>query len=485
MMHLDWPNSSIIFWIISAGSLLLLWFTGSIFYHLYLSPLSRFPGPKTWAFSQIPLQLSVLRGHNHLDIIALHDRYGPVVRISPTELAFNTPRAFRDIYGAKPGGCLPKDRSHYITPVNGVDHLVCAVDSSVHARQRRLLSHAFSDNALRGQEDLIRGYVDTLIKKLRAEVDRKETRSVVDIKNWMNYTTFDITGDLMFGESFDCLKDSQLHPWIGLIFNSIKALSIVGAAQQFPFLRVLLNVFIPRDVVRKAREHFDLAADRVDRRLNANITRPDFMSAILQNGLSETKGTYRDGERIMSRAEIHSNAFMYVLYKLYSNSTDLHIKMELTSVRYYSLIVAGSETSATLLSGCIFYLCTNPHAMCRLTTEIRSTFKSDTEITFRNISTLTYLSAVIEESLRMYPPFVTSLARKSPKGGAIIDGEFIPEGTTVACHHYASYHSASNFTFPHDFLPERWLGQDPRFSADKKEVLQPFSLGPRNCLGRK
>ncbi|KAJ5719828.1 hypothetical protein N7493_006706 [Penicillium malachiteum] len=457
-MHLDWPNSSILFWIISAGSLLLLWFLGSIVYHLYLSPLSRFPGPNTWAFSQIPLQLSVLRGHNHLDVTALHDRYGPVVRISPTELAFNTPRAFRDIYGAKPGGCLPKDRSHYITPVNGVDHLVCAVDSSVHARQRRLLSHAFSDNALRGQEDLIRGYVDTLIKKLRTEVDRKETKSIVDIKNWMNYTTFDITGDLMFGESFDCLKDSQLHPWIELIFNSIKALSIVGAAQQFPFLWVLLQVFIPRDVVRKAREHFDLAADRVDRRLNANISRPDFMSAILQNGLSETKGAYRDGERIMSRAEIHSNAFI--------------------------LIVAGSETSATLLSGCIFYLCTNPHAMRRLTTEIRSTFTSDDEITFRNISPLKYLSAVIEESLRMYPPFVTSLARKVPKGGIIIDGEFIPEGTTVACHHYASYHSASNFTFPHDFLPERWLGQDARFSADKRDVLQPFSLGPRNCLGK-
>lgn len=285
--------------------------TYSILYQLYWSPLSCFPGPRLWAISRIPGQLSVLWGHNHLDITALHERYGPVVRISPNELAFNTPQAFRDIYGARPGGCFAKDRSHYLPPANGVDHLVCAIDNGVHARQRRLLAHAFSERALRDQESLIKGYVDTMIGKLQSEITRQDSPRV-DIKNWMNYTTFDITGDLMFGESFDCLKDSQLHPWIQLIFKSIKALSIAGIAQQFPVLRVLLDALISKKVKRKAIEHFDLAAQKVDRRLETNMTRPDFMSAILQNGLSETKGQYRDGERIMSRAEIHSNAFMSV-----------------------------------------------------------------------------------------------------------------------------------------------------------------------------
>ena len=283
----------------------------SVFTQLYWSPLRRFPGPKLWAISRIPLQLSVLRGHNHLDLTALHERYGPVLRISPNELAFNTPQAFRDIYGARPGGCLAKDRSHYLPPANGVDHLVCAVDHAVHARQRRLLAHAFSERALRDQEGLIRYYVDTLIWKLRAEIVKQES-PYVDIKNWMNYTTFDITGDLMFGESFDCLKDSQLHPWVQLIFDSIKALAFAGIAKQFLLLDSLLKLFIPKETLRKAEEHFQLAAQKVDRRLEASITRPDFMSAILQNGVSERKGQYLDSERIMSRAEIHSNAFMFV-----------------------------------------------------------------------------------------------------------------------------------------------------------------------------
>lgn len=148
-----------------------------------------------------------------------------------------------------------------------------------------------------------------MIGKLRSEIVRNESPAV-DIKNWMNFTTFDITGDLMFGESFDCLKDSQLHPWIQLIFSSIKALAFAGVVQQFPVLRSILEAFIPGEVKRKAVEHFDLAAKKVDRRLEAKIVRPDFMSAILQHGLSEVKGQYNDGGRIMSRAEIHSNAFM-------------------------------------------------------------------------------------------------------------------------------------------------------------------------------
>ncbi|KAJ6120171.1 hypothetical protein N7523_004451 [Penicillium sp. IBT 18751x] len=447
--------SIIPFWCLSAALLLLLAYAGSIIYELYLSPLSHFPGPKLWAISRIPGQLSVLRGRNHLDVLALHEKYGPVVRISPNELAFNTPQAFRDIYGARPGGCFAKDRSHYLPPANGVDHLVCAVDNAVHARQRRLLAHAFSERALRDQESLIQGYVDTMICKLRSEMTKT---SRIDINNWMNYTTFDITGDLMFGESFDCLKDSRLHPWIQLVFNSIKALAIAGVANQFPVLGRIFYALVPREVKRKAIEHFDLAAQKVDRRLETNMTRPDFISAILQNGLSESKGQYLDGGRIMSRAEIHSNAFI--------------------------LIVAGSETAATLLSGAIFYLCSNLPVMSRLVSEIRSAFTEEDEITFRSAASLTYLAAVIEESLRMHPPFVTSLARVFPSGGSMVDGHYVPGGTIAACHHYASYRSSSNFTFSHSFLPERWLGHDSRFEQDKRAVLQPFSLGPRNCLGK-
>lgn len=252
----------------------------------------------------------MLRGTNHLDITALHERYGPVVRTSQTEIVFNTPGAYRDIYGARPGGCFPKDPTRYLPPANGVNHLVGETDHATHSRQRKLLAPAFSERALREQEPLITGYVDTMISKLRGEIQKGAP--VCDIKSWMNYTTFDITGDLMFGESFGCLKNSQLHPWIDLIFKSIKALAYDGMARQFPLFHSLLFALVSKQIKQKAEEHFNLAARRADRRLETKTTRSDFMSAILQNGLSESNGQHDDGTRMMTRAEIHSNAFMYV-----------------------------------------------------------------------------------------------------------------------------------------------------------------------------
>lgn len=55
----------------------------------------------------------------------------------------------------------------------------------------------------------------------------------------------------------------------------------------------------------------------------------------------------------------------------------------------------------------------------------------------------------------------------------------------VAVSHYATYMSESNFTRPTEFLPERWLKEDPQFDSDNKDALQPFVVGPRNCLGKK
>ena len=69
----------------------------------------------------------------------------------------------------------------------------------------------------------------------------------------------------------------------------------------------------------------------------------------------------------------------------------------------------------------------------------------------------------------------------SPQGN-VIAGKFVPGGTSVSVSHWSCYHSADNFLDPYKFVPERWLG-DERYIDDNKRALQPFSLGPRNCLG--
>jgi hypothetical protein len=92
-----------------------------------------------------------------------------------------------------------------------------------------------------------------------------------------------------------------------------------------------------------------------------------------------------------------------------------------------TLIVAGSETTATLLSGAIYLLLANPDKLAKLVKEVRSTFKSDEEITLTSVQSLTYMLACLNESLRCYPPVASGLPRVVPKGGNVVAGQFIPE----------------------------------------------------------
>lgn len=109
------------------------------------------------------------------------------------------------------------------------------------------------------------------------------------------------------------------------------------------------------------------------------------------------------------------------------------------------------------------------------------------DITLASIHKLEYLDAVITETLRVYPPVAIPLPRCVPSGGETISGSFVPEGTTIGVHHYSTYHSPSNFHLAEEFHPERWLRESrdlPPFVGDNKECMQPFSYGPRECLGK-
>lgn len=94
------------------------------------------------------------------------------------------------------------------------------------------------------------------------------------------------------------------------------------------------------------------------------------------------------------------------------------------------LVLAGSETTATLLSGCTYLLLTHPDKMEKLKHEVRSTFASEHEITASAVNNLTYMLGVLNEALRLYPPVTSSLVRVVPKGGDRIVDLWVPEGVS-------------------------------------------------------
>ena len=269
--------------------------------------------------------------------------------------------------------------------------------------------------------------------------------------NISQFTTFDIIGHLAFAEPFDCLSNSDYHPWVGYFLSVAKTVTWLRA-----FSRVSLRAapslmkLIPKRIQRENRAHLELSREKIIRRRQKQLDYTDFLSTMIT---AEKSGTIEFGH-LLSNTPI--------------------------------LIVAGSETTATSLSGTTYYISQNPHVYARLVNEIRTTFQTPDDITVARTSDLKYLLAVIDESLRLYSPTITNHPRLTPPGGATIAGRFVPGNYIVGINYYGTSRSTMNFHRPEEFIPERFLEpENPEWHNDRRDALQPFSLGPRNCIGRK
>lgn len=342
--------------------------------------------------SDLPYVIWTVSGRLHERLRELHDQYGDVVRIRPNALAYRSPQAWKDIYGHRKAGNLPfsKDPEFYMPAAPGQSHLINANEVD-HSRQKRLLTNAFSERALREQEPIISSYIDTFIIRLQEFADREES---VNLEEWLNFLTFDIIGDLAFGEPFGCLEGSGYHPWVAAIFQSIKTGAFLRALSVYPSLAAQIRKLLPKRLTQKRVEHYRMSKERVTKRIASEVARPDFMSHILRH----------NDHRGMLQSEIEMNAGI--------------------------IIQAGSETTATVLAASIYYLQKNPSCWHEAVKEVRAAFQTDEDITFTATRKLPYLKAVIEESLRMFPPAPGVGPRLVPAGGAVIDGVYVPEGVS-------------------------------------------------------
>ena len=181
-----------------------------------------------------------------------HDRYGHVVRLAPNELSFTDGQAWHDIYAHHQGRPnFPKNPLWMAPGDNGIHSILSANDAD-HARYRKLLSHAFSEKALRQQEYLLQQYIDLLIDRVTELA--KSTNPIVDMVQWLNFTTFDIVGDLSLGESFHCLEESRYHGWVSILFTQFKASTLLVSLRYFGLLG-LVKLLIPSSLIKKRAEH--------------------------------------------------------------------------------------------------------------------------------------------------------------------------------------------------------------------------------------
>ncbi|KAI8939232.1 hypothetical protein NX059_005058 [Plenodomus lindquistii] len=438
-------------------SLSLVYFLGTAIYNAYFHPLKHIPGPFLARASHIPMVYYMRTGSILPWLQAMHEKYGEAVRVAPNEISFiSGETAWQDIYGFRIGkykntGAYLKDKTWYRDPPNEV-HSIITANEEEHTRMRRNLSHAFSDKALRSQESMIQSYVDLLINRVGEHGRQGKS---IDLMRWYNYATFDIISDLAFGVPLYCLRDSNNHTWIDLVYGSVTSNGTLATRMKIPILALYdsISTFFGSSGANLAarNDFFNLASSQVGDRINIGVVegRTDFYNFILKNQEKESQA--------LTRGEMDSNSVTF--------------------------LIAGSETTATTLSGITYLLCRYPKVCQKLTHEIRSRFSSNEDITMEAVNNLEYMIACLTESLRLYPPVPTGLPRVVPGKGDVISGYYVSGGTSVYMSQHAANHSSRNFRDPDNFVPERWLG-DEKYMDDKREVWNPFNFGPRNCLGK-
>lgn len=200
-------------------------------YRIFFHPLSRYPGPRLAKVTDLYSTYHAWKGDRHLDFWRCHEKYGPIVRFGPNSLSFNSSSALKDIYGFKANVrkadfylAFPATKDSFSTH--------SAIDKAAHARKRRVLSHAFSDAAVKSYDRHILSHVRQLCSNLG---DGAETISAKLIcsdekpSQWSapknlslqaDYLTFDIMGDLCFGKAFGMLERPDNRFAIDLISNA-------------------------------------------------------------------------------------------------------------------------------------------------------------------------------------------------------------------------------------------------------------------------
>ncbi|KAF2655026.1 cytochrome P450 [Lophiostoma macrostomum CBS 122681] len=294
-------------------------------------------------------------------------------------------------------------------------------DEKDYPRQRAALMQGFSERAIAGQESTLKRHIDLFMKRLEENSER------IDMSQWFQWLTFDLIGEFALSN----------HPWVAILVRWFRAVSFATNANEFGMLAPVLMLFTDIKDLMGIKIHQENAAAAVKKRLEMedDPNRNDIWSYILR----------RKHENPLSLGEMEINAA--------------------------ALLIAATSPVADTLSGAIYFLSRNP------------------KLTLSSTSKMPYLHAVMNETMRCYTPTPGGGRRQAPPGGATVSGHYVPGGTVVAVYQLPAFTLPNNFALPDCYLPERWLPIDhpdsPKATlTDEQEVFQPFSVGPKACIGK-
>nr|BAK09507.1 cytochrome P450 [Postia placenta] len=156
--------------------------------------------------------------------------------------------------------------------------------------------------------------------------------------------------------------------------------------------------------------------------------------------------------------------------------------LEMAMVVFSFLFASQDAMSSGLIYG-FQHLADHPEVLAKVREEQERVRAGDFEkpMTLEMMDEMSYLRAVVKESLRVKPP-VTMVPYKTLKAFPISDDYTVPAGSMIIPSFYNSLHDAEVFPEPDAFTPERWLDANGSANQNPRNYLV-FGSGPHKCIG--
>ncbi|KAL8723899.1 MAG: hypothetical protein Q9181_007095 [Wetmoreana brouardii] len=434
-----------------AAVFFLLYVLGLYIYRAFFDHLSHIPGPKLAAATLwYEFYYDVVKkGRYTWEIARMHEKYGPIIRISPYEIHISDPEFIDQVY---PGSAVRTEKYDWAMRMFGLRYAFLATqDHDLHRTRRNAFAHYLSKASLQRLEPGIQSVVDTLVSRL---YELKGTGRVFNLLDMYACLTGDVIGQYAFAHSYDLLKDPDFSPhWHDIMMG----VSMNGPLlKQFGFLLPMMQA-MPEWLVK--------------------LTTPGMMILInfqkgFRNQVIKTKEDIAAGRKPTGQTNIFYDVLTNDDVRPQEKETD-YLQDEAQTI-----IGAGTVTTGHILACLHFYILSNPSVRQKLQSELGDLMATSPTPKWSQLEQLPYLTAVITEGLRIGYGVSHRLQRLFPDKVMQYQDYAIPPMTPISMTSVLVHDNPSLFPSPRTFRPERFL-ENPSL----KRYILTFSRGSRQCAG--
>ncbi len=388
------------------------------------------PGPKTPAFFQ-KLQLVVAPLNTLESRVKKYGDIFTIVSVAGKIVCVRSPQALQEI--------LTKDNNEYEAPGNKVlqyllgEYSMLALEGDRHRRERKLLMPPFHGDRMRNYGELI----CNITKEAASNLTVSQTFIAHKL---MQKITRQVILQAIFG-LYDSPRLSQIRSMLA-DFLELTSSPLRASVLFFPWLQKDFGPWSPWGKYQRQQQKLNqlLYAEIATRRAQLDPNHTDILTLMLLARDEEGQGM-----------------------------TDQEIRDELMT-----LLFAGHETTTSALAWAVYWVHKQPEVYQKIMEELATLGANTDPMT---IFRLPYLTAVCQETLRIYPVvFFTTLRRT--KQPVELQGYHLEACTLIQGSIYLTHQREDLYPEPKKFKPERFL--ERKFSA--YEYL-PFGGGSRLCIG--